>query len=202
MKIFFWRHTNPRRRRAPIRDKIRWYVFGSIHIIFIFVKFDGEREPSLAGTRARGLGPREEASGADKIENLKLKVENYKRISKVRLPRYPSAFPWGKGDRVAVDEGSLLRKAKRDNVQALRIMKSCLWHSEIRKLSFYNEIKSLSSAAADFIMQWFHPVRDFTRFQRGNGFNCGLWPLGGWVETYTTNPGGILSKLSADCDGN
>ena len=28
------------------------------------------------GTRARGLGPRKEASGADKIENLKLKVEN------------------------------------------------------------------------------------------------------------------------------
>ena len=76
------------------------------------------------------------------------------------LLRYPSAFPWGKGDRVAVDEGNLLRKAKRDNVQALRIMKSCLWHNEIIKLSFYNEIfccaeneiKSVSSAAADFIM--------------------------------------------------
>jgi len=40
-------------------------------------------------------------------------------------------------------------------------MKSCLWHDEIIKLSFYdeifcfaeNEIKSVSSAAADFITQ-------------------------------------------------
>ena len=95
MKIFFWRHTNSRRRRAPIRDKIRWYVFGSIHIIFIFVKFDGEREPSLAGTRARGLGPREEASGADTIDNLKLKVENWKL--KTDTERFAREMGNGKG---------------------------------------------------------------------------------------------------------
>jgi len=60
-----------------------------------------------------------------------------------------------------VDEGNLYRKSKWDNAQALRIMKSCLWHDEIIKLSFYNEIfcfaeneiKSVSSAAADFITQ-------------------------------------------------
>jgi len=56
---------------------------------------------------------------------------------------------------------TLYRKSKWDNAQALRIMKSCLWHDEIIKLSFYdeifcfaeNEIKSVSSAAADFITQ-------------------------------------------------
>ena len=48
-----------------------------------------------------------------------------------------------------MDEGSLLRKAKRDNVQALRIMKSCLWHSEIIKLSFYPPQRI--SSRSDFI---------------------------------------------------
>ena len=39
-----------------------------------------------------------------------------------------------------VDEGNLYNKSKRDKVQALRIMKSCLRHDEIIKLTFYNEI--------------------------------------------------------------
>ena len=39
-----------------------------------------------------------------------------------------------------VDEGNLYNKTKRDNVQAIRIMKSCLRHDEIIKLTFYNEI--------------------------------------------------------------
>ena len=45
----------------------------------------------------------------------------YKR-SPYKLHRYPSAFPWGKGDRVVVDEGNLYRKSKWDNVKILRIM--------------------------------------------------------------------------------
>ena len=54
--------------------------------------------------------------------------------------RYPSAFPWGKGDHEVVDEGNLYNQAKWENLQTLRIMKSCLRHDEIIKLTFYNEI--------------------------------------------------------------
>ena len=67
----------------------------------------------------------------------------------------------GRGTALAVDEGNLYNQAKRDNLQTLRIMKSCLRHDEIIKLTFYNEIfrsaeneiKSVLSAAADFITQ-------------------------------------------------
>ena len=48
--------------------------------------------------------------------------EKIKRVSPTVRYRYPSAFPWGKGDRVAVDEGNLYHKSKRDNVKILRIM--------------------------------------------------------------------------------
>ena len=41
---------------------------------------------------------------------------------------------------LAVDEGNLYNKSKRENLQTLRIMKSCLRHDEIIKLTFYNEI--------------------------------------------------------------
>ena len=46
----------------------------------------------------------------------------------------------GRGTALAVDEGNLYSQAKRDKVQALLLMKSCLRHSEIIKLTFYNEI--------------------------------------------------------------
>ena len=67
----------------------------------------------------------------------------------------------GRGTALAVDEGNLYNQAKLENLQTLRIMKSCLRHSEIIKLTFYNEIfcsaeneiKSVSSAAVDFIAQ-------------------------------------------------
>ena len=56
-----------------------------------------------------------------KEQNCKLKVENRKCVPKAHLSlgprpralvpelfRYPSAFPWGKGDHVVVDEGNPL----------------------------------------------------------------------------------------------
>ena len=39
-----------------------------------------------------------------------------------KLPRYPSAFPWGKVPRYEADEGNLYNKSKREKVQALLLM--------------------------------------------------------------------------------